>query len=102
MTDKKTIHIFSVSLLAALLLALCLPLGESGRIVAAILLLPAAILIPLFLKKRNILSVNNDVNMIKSGWWAAGLGEAGSRWEQQAGVPGPTGLRVPLQLQTSA
>ena len=65
MTDKKTIHIFSVSLFAALLLALCLPLGESGRIVAAILLLPTAILIPLFLKKRNIPSINkNQVLMI--------------------------------------
>ena len=51
MTDKKTIHIVSVSVFAALLLALFLPLGESGRIVAAILLLPAAVFVPLLIKK---------------------------------------------------
>ena len=60
MTDKRLIHIFSGSVLAVLLLALILPFGESGRIVAAILLLPAAVLIPLFIKKRNILSINKD------------------------------------------
>ena len=58
MTDKKIVHIFSVSVLAVLLLALILPLGESGRIIAALLLLPAAVLVPLFIKKRNILSIN--------------------------------------------
>jgi len=58
MTDKRVIHIFSASVLAVLLLALVLPLGESGRIVAAVLLLPAAVLIPLFIKKRSILSIN--------------------------------------------
>lgn len=36
----------------------------------------------------------NDINMIKSGWRAAGPGEAGSR-ERWAGAPGPTGLHVP-------
>lgn len=58
MSDKRVIHICSVSVLAVLLLALLLPLGESGRIMAAILLLPAAVLIPMFIKKRNILSIN--------------------------------------------
>ena len=40
MTDKKIIRIFSASTLFVLLLALFLPLGESGRIIAAILLPP--------------------------------------------------------------
>ena len=60
MTDKKVIHIFSVSVFAVLLLALLLPFGESGRIVAAVLLLPAAVLTFLFIKKRNILSINKN------------------------------------------
>lgn len=60
MTDKRVIHIFSASVLAVLLVALVLPLGESGRIVAAILLLPAAVLAPLLIKKRNILSINRS------------------------------------------
>ncbi len=65
MTDKKTIQIVSVSVFAALLLALFLPLGESGRIVAAILLLPAAVFVPLMIKKREIYSINkNQVLMI--------------------------------------
>ena len=58
MTDRKVNRIASASLFAALLLALLLPIGESGRIFAAILLLPAAILIPYFIKKRGILSIN--------------------------------------------
>ena len=37
-----------------------MPLGESGRIVAAFLLLPAAVLIPIFIKKKNILSINKN------------------------------------------
>ncbi len=58
MSDKRVIHIYSASVLVVLLLALLLPLGESGRIMAAILLLPAAVLIPTFIKKRSILSIN--------------------------------------------
>lgn len=54
MTDKRNIRIASVTLLAALLTALVMPLGESGRIIAAILLLPAAAIIPLLIKKREI------------------------------------------------
>ena len=57
MTDKKVNRIASASLFAALLLVLVLPLKESGRIFAAILLLPAAIIIPYFVKKRPILSI---------------------------------------------
>ena len=60
MTDKRIIRISSALIFAALLVALIVPLGESGRIVAAFLLLPAAALIPLFIKKRNILSINKN------------------------------------------
>lgn len=60
MTDRKVNRIASASLFAALLLALLLPIGESGRIFAAILLLPAAIIIPYFIKKRPILSINKN------------------------------------------
>lgn len=60
MTDKKVVHICSISVLAVLLLTLILPLKESGRIIAALLLLPAAVLIPVFIKKRNILSINKS------------------------------------------
>ena len=60
MTDKRIIRISSVSVLAVLLIVLLVPLGESGRIVAAFLLLPAAVLIPIFIKKRNILSINKN------------------------------------------
>ena len=52
MTDKKVINIFSASVFAVLLLALIMPFGESGRIVAAILLLPAAVLVPISIKKE--------------------------------------------------
>ena len=64
MTDKKTNRIASATLLAALLLAFILPIGESGRIVAAILLLSAAITIPIFIKKRDILSINKHQVLI--------------------------------------
>ena len=60
MTDKRTVHILSASVLAVLLLAFLLPIGESGRIVAAILLLPAAVLVTLLIKKRNTLSINKE------------------------------------------
>ena len=60
MTDKRIVRISSASVFAVLLLAFILPLGESGRIVAAILLLPAAVIIPFFIKKRNILSINKN------------------------------------------
>ena len=53
-------RIFSASVFAVLLIAFIVPLGETGRIVAAVLLLPAAALIPLFIKKRTILSINKN------------------------------------------
>ena len=64
MTDKRIIRISSASIFAALLIAFIIPFGESGRIVAAFLLLPAAVLIPLFIKKRNILSINKNQVLI--------------------------------------
>lgn len=57
MPDKRTLHIFSVAVLAVLLTALFVPLGVSGRIAAAILLLPLAVLMPIFVKKRSILNL---------------------------------------------
>ena len=64
MTDKKILHISSASVLAALLIAFIAPLGESGRIIAAILLLPAAITLYLLIKKRNILSINKKMVLL--------------------------------------
>lgn len=58
MSDKRILHIFSASTFAVLLFALFVPLGFSGRIAAAILLLPLAVLMPIFIKKRSILSIN--------------------------------------------
>lgn len=58
MTDKRIIRISSASIFAVLLIALFVPLGESSRIIAAVLLLPAAVLTYLFIKKRGILSIN--------------------------------------------
>lgn len=58
MSDKRILHIFSASVFAVLLFVLFVPLGFSGRIAAAILLLPLAVLMPLFVKKRDILSIN--------------------------------------------
>ena len=60
MTDIRINRIASASVFAALLAALILPLGESGRIVAAILLLPAAVLIPMYIRKRSIPSINKN------------------------------------------
>lgn len=60
MTDKRIIRISSASIFAVLLIAFILPFAESGRIVAAILLVPAAVLTFLFIKKRGILSINKS------------------------------------------
>ena len=58
MSDKRILQIFSALAFAVLLFAFFVPLGFSGRITAAILLLPFAALMPLFVKKRDILSIN--------------------------------------------
>lgn len=55
--DKKRLYILSGVLLAALLIALFAPVG-SGRMIAAILLLPGAALTWFFVKKREILSIH--------------------------------------------
>ena len=60
MVDRRITRISSAVVFAALLIAFVVPLGESGIIVAAFLLLPAAVLVPLFVKKRNILSINKN------------------------------------------
>ncbi|MBQ8497975.1 MAG: signal peptidase I [Clostridia bacterium] len=58
MIDKRKLHISSVAIFAVLLLALVLPLGTSGRILAAVLLAPMAVFVYFFIKKRSILSLN--------------------------------------------
>lgn len=60
MPDKRNLHIFSALVFAVLLVALLIPIGDSGRIAAAILLLPLAVLMPLFLKKRGILKITTN------------------------------------------
>lgn len=65
MTDRKVLYRITISSLAVLLLALVLPSTVSGRILAAILLLPLAIVTYFFVKKRSILSINkNQILMI--------------------------------------
>ena len=64
--DRKKVYILGSSILAVLLIALFAPMG-SGRIIAAILLLPAAIITYMMIKKRLALSINkNQVLMIVS------------------------------------
>lgn len=62
-TDKKRLHIISGLLFAALLIALFAPAG-SGRILAAILLLPGAAVCWFYLKKRPILSIHAKIVLL--------------------------------------
>lgn len=62
-TDKKRLYIISGLLLAALLFTLFDPAG-SGRIIAAILLLPGAAICWFGLKKRNTLSIHTKTVLI--------------------------------------
>ena len=55
-SDKRTVYVFSLCLLALLLLFLFFPLGN-GRIACAALLLPAAVIASVFIKKRCMLSI---------------------------------------------
>ena len=55
--DRKKLYIISSVTLAVLLLTLFAPMGR-GRIIAAILLLPLAIISLLNIKKRVALSIN--------------------------------------------
>lgn len=57
-SDKKMLYIVTATSLVALLLAFLLPGEHSGRIVAALLLLPLAIGTHFLVKKRSILSMN--------------------------------------------
>ena len=57
-TDKKVLYTITASTLTLLLIALFLPGDYSGRVTAAILLIPIAVLAWFFIKKRSILSVN--------------------------------------------
>lgn len=56
-TDKKKFYILTVATLVVLLFAMLLP-GSSGRIAAAILLLPMAIITWLTVKKRSVPSIH--------------------------------------------
>jgi len=56
-TDKKKFYILTVATLVVLLFAMLLP-GSIGRIAAALLLLPMAILTWLTVKKRSVPSIN--------------------------------------------
>ena len=56
-TDKKKFYILTVATLVVLLFAMFLP-GSSGRITAAILLLPMATVTWLTVKKRSVPSIN--------------------------------------------
>ena len=64
MSDKRIVKVSSASVFAVLLIALLIPIGESGRIVAAVLLLPAAAIIPMLIKKRSIYSINKNEVLI--------------------------------------
>ena len=64
MNDKKILRISAASLFAVLLIAFVIPFGESGRIIAAFLLLPATVAIYLIVKKRPMLSMNKGQILI--------------------------------------
>ena len=57
-TDKKKLYTVSASILVALVAVLFSPNG-SGRIIAAILLLPSAIAAHILIKKRTAISINS-------------------------------------------
>ena len=57
MTDKKTRRISAAAVFAALLTVFLLPIGDTGRIAGAIILVPAAFVIPVIIKKRSIHSI---------------------------------------------
>lgn len=59
MKDIRSRRIWAAAVFAALLLIFILPIGETGRIAAAFLLIPAAVLIPILIKKRSIHSINS-------------------------------------------
>ena len=64
--DKRKTYIFSLSTLAALLIALFAPVG-SGRIIAAFLLLPAAIVGFILIRKRLVPSIHSNEVLVVMG-----------------------------------
>ncbi len=58
MSNTRTVKLFSIFIFSVLLTTLILPLGTSRRFVVAAFLLPTALLVSGFVKKRNMLSVN--------------------------------------------
>ena len=64
--DKRKTYIFSLSTLAALLIALFAPMG-SGRIIAAFLLLPAATVGFILIRKRLIPSIHSKEVLMVMG-----------------------------------
>lgn len=56
--DKKALHIINSTIFTVLLAVLIFSVSISGRIIAAILLLPLTFLTLFFIKKRSILSIN--------------------------------------------
>ena len=74
MTDKKILHSISVAIFIILLLALIIPLGFSGRVIGAILLVPATLVVCYFIKKRSTLSYNaKEVTAVMAVISAVGL-----------------------------
>ena len=64
-SDKKTLYSVTVSSFAVLLAAFLVPGEHSGRIAAAVLLLPLAAVAWFFIKRRGILSINKkEVTML--------------------------------------
>ena len=68
--DKKRAYLVSLSVLAVLLVLLFVP-GGSGRIIAAIVLLPLAIVLHFLVQKRVIISIySKEVTLILGGFGA--------------------------------
>ncbi|MBQ9773932.1 MAG: signal peptidase I [Clostridia bacterium] len=65
--DRRTLYAVSVSIFTLLFLALFLPYGGSSRILAAILLLPAAATVHFAIKKRSIPSINRRQVLLLMG-----------------------------------
>ena len=63
MNDNRKLHLIAFSILIALTIALFVPNG-SGRILAAILLLPSAIITILFIKKRLAISIHSNLVLL--------------------------------------
>ena len=61
--DRKVLYIISSLILVVLFAAFLIP-ANSGRLVAATLLLPAAVLVPILIKKRNILSIHSKMVLL--------------------------------------